>query len=365
MRKSFYKILLIALLFIIVAAGCNININGDIIDNGATSRDNEINFTKVWEIDRVSEDFRPTVHGNEIFALTSQFSCIDNDGKVKWNTFLLGNLIDVICINNGSLVIAGGNKINCLNRKAGQIIWEFDAQEEILSGPVEKDGIIYFTAGEGSLYAVDLSDGKEVWSFMVKGAPSVQYLSNPIIVGNTVFFSSGLSNVLFAIDIATHEERWKVEDLNSHNASLFADETNVYLVNGDGGIYAFDADNGSMKWEKNIGSSIITDCTLMDGNLYFYSYDNHIFSIDLNNGDTDFEYIFEGKFGIADICVTQDRLFITTYEDLASIDLTGNNFMSYRLDSCPAKKIVLFEKEAYITTTDNRLVKYTLNTNDL
>lgn len=359
MRKFMYMLLISTLLF----SGCSIIQSDNQKDINDANKRKEIKLIKDWEIDKISENFRPTIDNNDAFALTTQFNCIDSyTGKVRWSTFLLGNLIDVIYLNNDSLAIVGGNKLNCLDRKTGDLIWEFNTLEEILSAPVEKDGIIYFTASEGVLYAVDLISGKEIWNFKIdNNSTSMQYLSNPVIVDNTILLSSGLYNTLYAMDIVSHNEIWRFENLDNHNANLFSDGTNAYLVNGNGSIYAFDISNADIKWGIGLDTSINSNCTIMYGYIYLYSDENHIFCIDLETGNIDFEYNFEGEYGIGDICVTEDIIYFTTYEGLASIDLNGNNFKLYELASCLAKKIVLNANEAYITTTNNKLIKYLIS----
>lgn len=345
-----------------IVAHSNTNDSNNTKD-GETSRKKEVKLIKDWEINKIVEDFRPTVENNDIYALSTQFCYIDShSGKIKWSSPLLGNLVDEIYLNTDSLAIVGGNKMNYFDRKTGKLLWDFNTQKEIFSAPVEKDGIIYFTASEGILYAIDLISGKEKWNFKPNsGLPTMAYLSNPVIVDNKVLFSSGLDKTVYAVDIVTHKAKWKFNKLNTDSANMFSDGRNAYLVNGDGSIYAFDVINATKRWSKSLNTSINTYCTIRNGRIYIYSQDKHIFCINLENGNLEFDYIFGGKHGIGDICVTDDMIYFTTYEDLASIDLNGKNFKLFELDSCLAKKVVSNANELFITTTDNKLIKYLIS----
>ncbi len=64
-----------------------------------------------------------------------------------------------------------------LDRKTGDLIWEFKARNPIDSSPVVSGGQVYFGADDGFLYGISCETGEETWSYEigeeVKSSPAI------------------------------------------------------------------------------------------------------------------------------------------------------------------------------------------------
>lgn len=71
--------------------------------------------------------------------------------------------------------IRGGNfsAVYALNGVTGQVLWRFDTPGEAMPTPVLKNGTLFFTTGDGHLYAVDARTGTQLSAFSTPGFSSM------------------------------------------------------------------------------------------------------------------------------------------------------------------------------------------------
>ncbi len=145
-------------------------------------------------------------------------------------------------------------------RNAGQVKWTFKAGGPIVTSPSAADGVIYFGAMDGHLYAVAQQSGQEKWNFKSK----MPIASSPAVADGLVYFVSS-SGALAALDTATGKPKWvfpteferKFEAKHLHGYppdtqtipdawDLFSSSPavaggKVYFGSSDGNVYALDA----------------------------------------------------------------------------------------------------------------------------
>jgi len=80
-----------------------------------------------------------------------------------------------------SVVVFGGrdNRVHCVNRDDGAVVWTFSTLGEVDSSPVICGDKVIVGSEDGRLYMIRLSDGTEVWSYeigeVVMSSPAVAY----------------------------------------------------------------------------------------------------------------------------------------------------------------------------------------------
>lgn len=126
----------------------------------------------------------------------------------------------------GEQLILGdyGAKLTSISIRDGLENWQFaGAKGRYIDSPLLVDEKIIAPNADNNVYAVDLN-GKLIWTFKKNGA----FWARPATDGKLAFIPS-LNHVLYAVDINTGNEAWKV-DLKSPLVSrpLFADGV-VYL----------------------------------------------------------------------------------------------------------------------------------------
>ena len=130
------------------------------------------------------------------------------------------------------------------------------ASDKIWSTPVINDGNIYFGSHDGSVYAVSLQSGEQLWKFNIGSA----VVAKPLIVDDMLIVGS-FDKKLYAIDIrrntrGSDRKLWEFEGRNWFWASAITDDTSIFAPSMDGNVYALDK-TGQLQWSYNMGTQIV------------------------------------------------------------------------------------------------------------
>jgi alcohol dehydrogenase (cytochrome c) len=86
-----------------------------------------------------------------------------------------------------------------------------------------------------------------------------KFETTPIVVGNTMYVTTGIDNSVFALDAATGAERWRYSPhlkpakvLYAVNRGVAYDRGLVFFATLDGRLIALDSRNGNMRWEVQV-----------------------------------------------------------------------------------------------------------------
>ena len=157
------------------------------------------------------------------------------------------------------------------------------------------DGETAYLAAGQYVYAIRLSDGKEIWRYPAKADNKLQFIAQPVIApdGAVVVGSAGNDHRLVALDpislsgdaFKTPAEKWIFSEAKSTwvaGALILADK--VFAPNSDGTLYVLDLQDGSSTktaLEKiELGGALWSQPST-DGKLvYVSSLDHHLHAID-------------------------------------------------------------------------------------
>jgi len=160
-----------------------------------------------------------------------------------------------------------------VNRSDGTERWKFATKGPIASSPAVADGLVYVSSVDGSVYAVDAATGTLQWTFATKGerrftAPGIHgaiprtelmpdpfdvFLSSPTVVAGTVYIGSGDRHV-YALDAATGTRRWSFPTGDVVHASPAVVDGVVYIGSWDRNLYAITAGSGKELWRYTTGN---------------------------------------------------------------------------------------------------------------
>lgn len=164
-----------------------------------------------------------------------------------------------------------------------------DAWDVFTSSPAVSDGMVYFGAGDGGIYAVDAATGVLQWSYRTGGVVH----ASPAVAGGTVFVGSWDSKV-YALDARSGAVKWTFQaglDPAVHNqegfqSSCAVKDGVVYVGCRDAHVYALDAATGRRLWDYSTGKSwVIGTPAIRDGIVYAGTSDTaRFFALDARTG---------------------------------------------------------------------------------
>ena len=189
------------------------------------------------------------------------------------------------------------------------VAWKFKTGGRVLSSPVVADGVLYVGASDGTVYALDATNGAQKWRFRTGGPVA----SSPAVGGGLVYFSS-LDGKVYAVDAATGAERWsfatkgerrftapgihgaipRTEQMPDPFDVFLSSPTLVsgtlYIGSGDQHVYALDAATGALRWSFATGDVVHASPAVANGLVYIGSWDRNLYAIDAATGRERWRY---------------------------------------------------------------------------
>jgi outer membrane protein assembly factor BamB len=183
------------------------------------------------------------------------------DGKERWRAPLESEILAPPTARDGVVVVATGDgHLYGLASADGARKWSIERDVPTLSlrggsAPLTTPTLALHGFADGHLVAVDLHTGREAWDTPIvqpRGRSELERMVDadcqPVIEGSAVFAGAYQGRVS-GIDLATGTVGWARE--LSCDTALAADSFNVYGVDTDDKISAFDQRSGAVYWEQD------------------------------------------------------------------------------------------------------------------
>jgi|GEM_PF-3940740 len=163
----------------------------------------------------------------------------------------------------------------------GREIWRFRTTGEATRSVSISDGVAYFGAGDGSLYAVDVNTPAEIWR--VKAQNPI--LSTPVVADGTLFTQHFSDNALTALDIKTGKLKWMFQTAGQVYYNPAVINNTAYFFTAAKYVYSVDIKTGEMKWRIKLSSDFPSFEPVIYKDLFlFYSLDTSITAFDMESG---------------------------------------------------------------------------------
>ena len=226
-------------------------------------------------------------------------------GGLKWRFMTDGDVISSPTVVGQAVYVGSGDgQLYALDRNTGGRRWLFDAGNAIPSSPAVGGGAVYVGTRDGQFVAVDAATGKKRWRFTTGplmpwpwGHESGDvYTSSPTFVDGTVFFGAGDGRV-YAVDASTGKERWRASTGGRVRSSPAVDGSRVYVGSADGRVYAFNRSTGAVAWKfdtegvklesKNFGydrRTVQSSPAVVNGTVFVGARDGWLYALDAATG---------------------------------------------------------------------------------
>ena len=203
----------------------------------------------------------------------------------------------------------------CVRKSTGEKIWTFTVPASgrssmVHSSPASDGRAVFFGADNGSLYAVDINDGKLLWQITTGGA----VMASPSVTEGKVFFGS-LDKSFYACDAAAGTVAWK----RSLDASIVSgqaiDQRHVYVGTTAGAFYCLNKDDGTVLWRYD-AKSVFNAAPLLTGDvLYAGCTDRTLYAFQANTGEVLWKFNAEGRIKTMPVA-WKEYLIVLTEDDV-------------------------------------------------
>ncbi|WP_307873875.1 MULTISPECIES: serine/threonine-protein kinase [unclassified Frankia] len=199
-------------------------------------------------------------------------------GTVRWRLSTTGTVLGRPRIA-GHLVYAGSNDgtLYAAQISSGKQVWKFTTGGAIGSTPLALGGIVYLGGDDGYLYAFDAATGRTRWKYHTDGI-----VHSPVAGGGLAYVGSADAH-LYALDATSGAFRWKFSAQNDTHSPALAGET-VYVGSSDTNLYAVDAFSGNPRWAFPTKGAVSGQPAVLGGIVYFGSTDGSLYAADAGSG---------------------------------------------------------------------------------
>lgn len=227
----------------------------------------------------------PAVANDTVFVSSddSYLYAFDLDGVKKWNVSLGGRVYSSPAVDGDIVFVALLNgSVYAINATNGNINWSRPTRGSVYSSPVVANGVVFIGSDDCNVYALNETNGEVIWSFPT-GAP---VRSSPAIADGRIFFGVDDGRV-YALNATTFRYLWHFETGGSVSSSPATKDGVVFVGSSNGTVYALDETNGTKMWrfptDEYIGP-VHSSPAVAYGKVFIGSNDTNIYALDELDG---------------------------------------------------------------------------------
>jgi len=212
------------------------------LDNGALKWSFETGH-RVWSTPLIISDVVYVASmDHHLYALNL------DDGKVQWRFQAEGAFASTPALRDGVLYVgAFDDRLYALDANSGEEQWRYLTENWIWGSPVIYEDVVYATVVSGYVYAVEADTGREIWrqplNTPVRAGPAISEDGSQLFVGAE-------NGTLYALDTTNGTMMWSRESEGQALSSPLVHDGVVYkpIVFGDLRLRAMHVENGRDIW---------------------------------------------------------------------------------------------------------------------
>ena len=211
----------------------------------------------------------------------------------------------------------------CLNRK-GKLLWKKKIKEKITSGVSEFRKKIYFGTEEGIFFALNIASGEELWHFNAEEA----IRSTPVFSGEEIIFGCDDHNLYILTEKGSFIDKVKTE--NKIQATPLVEKNSLYFGTDDHYFYRFDLKRRKKKWNIKIGGKIFSPPVIGGKRIFFLCWNNVLYCLNKKNGHILWWKIIPSR-SFFRLEISGERIVVSSFSSLVvSFDMeTGEKVGEY------------------------------------
>ena len=211
----------------------------------------------------------PTVGDGAVYAGSGDGALVAidaTDGTERWRTSIstTGPARSPAFADGRVYVAADGGGFVAVDAADGTIDWRFDTGDLSLGSAVVADGVAYLggtaTDGRGMLWAIDSATGTERWHIE-------QPIFSPAVSGGVAYSGSDELGV-FALDPSDGRQLWTFPVQGPARPLAVADGIAYVAAGGEHRVYALDARTGAERWRFDLDAEVWCCIGVAQGAVY-------------------------------------------------------------------------------------------------
>jgi outer membrane protein assembly factor BamB len=210
----------------------------------------------------------------------------------------------VVCFGMAQNLPQGS--VNALDASTGAVLWSLNTF--FPSTPSMADGAVYFGNG-GSVTAVALSGGV-LWNFVIEATSNTVVFGAPVVANGMVYFGATNGNV-YAVNANSGKTIWVHATGGEVGATPAVANGVVYVGSADGNLYALNATTGAKLW--SFANGVSASAAVANGVVYNSSSPSHgnyqVYALNATTGAELWSFAISPVLGSP--IVTNGNIYIT------------------------------------------------------
>lgn len=319
---------------------------------------------------------KPSIKGNIIYAANANGmvqAFETGTGKLLWSKQLSQGVISGPTVSNGYIAVGTNRSTVVLLRQSdGAELQQLKVSGDALSKPVIFNNKVIVKTIDGYLYGFNLKTGEKIWA-SEHGSPSLilKAASSPVIMDKValVGFSDGK---LDAVDVDSGRVLWQrsiayasgasdVERLVDIDADPIVRGTIAYLASYQGYIGALSLTDGQFVWRKP--GSAYKNMAIDGQNIYITDSDDVLWAFDRQNGNVKWKQLALKARGLTEPVLVGNRLIVGDRTGFMHVIATQNGELIARqqlsgpIDIAPA----VAGNNIYVMTANGKLSRLSVS----
>jgi outer membrane protein assembly factor BamB len=160
----------------------------------------------------------------------------------------------------------GSAKVFAVDIAEGRDLWSFRAEHGVWAAPLVDGERVYVASLDHKVYALRRADGSAIWEKDLGAATA----GTPALADGQLFVGS-FDKKLHVLDAASGDERWSADAADWVWGGPVVQEGVVYFADLSGNVYAVDVETRAQKWSRSLGGAIRAAPVIANDTLYIGS----------------------------------------------------------------------------------------------
>ncbi|HEY4759913.1 MAG TPA: PQQ-binding-like beta-propeller repeat protein, partial [Thermoguttaceae bacterium] len=161
-----------------------------------------------------------------------------------------------------------------------ELLWRFSIQKDgFESTAAIVDGTVFIGCTDGNLYAIDLASGNQRWAYKTDS----DFRASPGVFLGRVFIGD-VNGRFYCVDAASGKLQWNYDTNAEIDSSPNFHDDYVIFGSQDAMLYCLDIATGKLAWKYESADQIRCFSTILDNQCFVAGCDGHLHSIDLDTG---------------------------------------------------------------------------------
>ncbi len=245
-----------------------------------------------------------------------------------------------------------------------KVLWKIDLDAPFRNDPIIYRDILYVLSTTNGLWAIDTSNGKELWHYQTSNPTTALWgMGKPVVNNNiiVVAFSNGTVNAfhaqtgafLWENDMIGQKSFNQIEQINQTIASPIAEDDVVYLTGNAHITKALNIKTGEEIWSNTLAS--VTTPIISGNSLFILDKNATLHALNKKSGKQFWQVALTLDNGVNDLALINHKVVVFNENQTIVVDAKSGKILKNFMGEKKASRPAITHNGIYFLTQDSDL----------